>query len=555
MARPRKTKAKEPEVKRGRGRPRKIPVAYRASPLIPKNQTPEEREDIRIRAENDLAFFINLVAPNRMLGSVHVELCGWMEREGHKSHQLILFPRDHQKSTIIAFRVAQRIAKQPDVRFIYVSVTAGLAEKQLKFIKDILTSDIFMYYWPSHIHPEEGKRTKWTNSEIAIDHPKRKEEFIRDPTVSAYGLTASMTGLHCDVAVFDDVVVLENAYSEEGRNKVSTAYSLLASVEGANAEEWVVGTRYHPKDLYQSLIDMQETIHDKHGNVIDAENVYEVFQRQVETNGDGSGEYLWPRQMRPDGKWFGFNQEILAKKRAQYLDRTQFRAQYYNDPMDPDGGAVKRECFQSYDKGNLSRSMGHWYLKDKKLSIMAAMDFAFTTNSKSDYSAIVVIGMDSERNVYVLDIDQFKVDKISEMYQHLFDLYMRWNFQKLRCETTVAQATIVNELKEQYIKPNGIPLSIITNSLSGQRKNKFERISAILEPRYSNRQVWHYSGGNCQSLEEQLVARNPLHDDIKDALASAVEIIQPPIVYNRGPVLGNEQGNVTYNSRFGGVSW
>ena len=45
------------------------------------------------------------------------------------------------------------------------------------------------------------------------------------------GLTSSITGLHCDVAVLDDVVVKENAYTQEGRNKVREQYSLLSSID------------------------------------------------------------------------------------------------------------------------------------------------------------------------------------------------------------------------------------------------------------------------------------------------------------------------------------
>jgi hypothetical protein len=185
------------------------------------------------------------------------------------------------------------------------------------------------------VHPDEGKREKWTNSEISVDHPKRKEEGVRDPTVFTGGLTTSLTGMHCDVAVLDDVVIYENAYTEEGRGRVKSQYSLLSSIEGADAEEWVAGTRYHPKDLYGDLIGMEEEVYDKDGEVIDEVPIYEVFERQVEDTGDGTGEFLWPRQQRSDGKWFGFDRAVLAKKRGQYLDRTQFRAQYYNDPNDP----------------------------------------------------------------------------------------------------------------------------------------------------------------------------------------------------------------------------
>jgi len=133
---------------------------------------------------------------------------------------------------------------------------------------------------------------KWAEKEICVDHPLRAEEGIRDSTVFTAGLTTEITGLHCDVAVLDDVVVKENAYTKQGRDKVKGQYSLLASIENPEAEEWVVGTRYHPKDLYQELQEMEEEILDEEtGEVLDTKPVYEVFERVVETD----GEFIWPR--------------------------------------------------------------------------------------------------------------------------------------------------------------------------------------------------------------------------------------------------------------------
>ena len=146
------------------------------------------------------------------------------------------------------------------------------------------------------------------------------------------GLTTSITGMHCDIAVLDDVVVSENAYTEEGRRKVRAQYSLLSSIEGAGAQEWVVGTRYHPKDLYDDMMGMVEELYNDEGERTGEDTIYETFEKSVEDFGDGTGEFLWPRQQRRDGKWFGFDRKILAQKRGKYLDRIQFRAQYYNDP-------------------------------------------------------------------------------------------------------------------------------------------------------------------------------------------------------------------------------
>ena len=507
-------------------------------------------DQIRLAAENDLVTFIKLVAPEQMLGQCHEDVCNWWSREDSKTHQLLLFPRDHGKSRLIAYRVAWELTKDPTLRILYISATANLAEKQLGFIKSILTSDTYSRYWPDHVHPEDGKRTRWTNSEIMLDHPDRKAEKIRDPSVFTGGLTTSLTGMHCDIAVLDDIVVYENAYSGEGRNKVKSQYSLLSSIEGAEAREWVVGTRYHPVDLYNDLLQMTEELFDDDGNKVGEDNIYEIFERPVEDRGDGTGEMLWPRSQRRDGKWFGFDIKVLAKKRGQYLDKGQFRAQYYNDPSDPDNVPIESSRFQYYERKLLKEEQGHWFYKDAKLNVFAAVDFAFSLSKKADYTAIVIVGVDSDNNIYVLDIDRFRTDRITDYFEHILQLSTKWSFRKLRAEVTVAQQAIVKQLKE-LIKQHGLSISVDEFRPNKYQGNKEERISATLEPRYDNLQIWHYRGGNIQTLEEELQSRNPPHDDIKDALASAIDIAVKPFKSIRR----DKTANIVWaNNRFRGAS-
>jgi len=507
-------------------------------------------EQIKQAAETDLVTFIKLVAPEQVLGQCHEDVCNWWTREDSKSHQLLLFPRDHGKSRLIAYRVAWELTKNPTLRILYISATANLAEKQLGFIKGILTSEIYRRYWPDHVNPDEGKRTRWTNSEIMLDHPLRRKENVRDPSVFTGGLTTSLTGLHCDIAVLDDVVVYENAYTGEGRNKVKSQYSLLSSIEGADAKEWVVGTRYHPADLYNDLLQMVEDQYDDKGEKVGEDNIYEIFEKPVEDNGDGTGEFLWPRSQRKDGKWFGFDMKILAKKRGQYLDKGQFRAQYYNDPSDPDNVPVSPDKFQYYDRKHIREDNGYTYYRDRRLNVFAAVDFAFSLSKRADYTAIVVVGIDAENNIYVLDIDRFRTDRISEYFDHILHLSNKWSFRKLRAETTVAQMAIVRQLKE-LIKQHGLAVSIDEFRPNKSQGNKQERISAVLEPRYDNMSIWHYRGGNSQVLEEELSSRNPAHDDVIDALASVVDMAVKPA----RSVRRQKDNVVQFNSRFGGVSF
>ncbi len=516
-----------------------------------ESSTESKRDVVRQRAEASLEDFIKLVAPHRLLGSIHSELCSWWTHDDSSSHQLVLLPRDHGKSALVAYRAAWEITRNPCVRIIYISSTSDLAEKQLGSIKEILLSDKYRRYWPEMVKKEESKRSAWTVKEISVDHPKRKKEFIRDPTVKAAGLTTSLTGFHCDVTIFDDVVVQENAYTEDGRSKVAMQYSLLASVEAADARQWVVGTRYHPKDLYQHMIEMQMRAFDSVGVEIGSKPVYSVMQREVEDEGTGTGEFLWPRQMRSDGMWFGFDKEIWAKKFAQYLDKTQFYSQYYNNPNMYEGGGIKADRFQYYRKEKLHLLAGRWYYGDRLLNVYAAIDFAYSLSRQSDYTALVVVGVDSDNNIYVLDIVRFKTDAISEYYEAIKRAHVQWNFRKLRAEINAAQDVIVKDLKNNYIKYEGLSLSIDPHRPSRNEGTKEERIRNILEPRYANMSVWHYQGGNCQILEEELMLGKPPHDDVKDALAAAVDISTPPRV--RGARRA-KASNIVYHPRFGGVA-
>jgi hypothetical protein len=403
------------------------------------------------------------------------------------------------------------------------------------------------------VNQKEMQRSKWTNTEIAIDHPKRKEEGIRDPTVFCAGLTTNLVGMHCDVAIFDDILIYDNAYTEEGRSRLRTQYSLFNSIEGTEAEEWVVGTRYHPKDLYSEMQEMHEDVYNDDGEIIDGRPIYTVFERKVENLGDGTGEFLWPRQQAANGRWYGFDRGVLAIKRAKYIDKTQFRAQYYNDPNDSGELRIGRDKFQYYEPALLTCETGTWYYRDKKLNVFASVDFAYTTNKRSDYTAIAVVGVDKDNMVYVLEIDRFKTDKIPVYFDHILNLHKKWGFRKLGAETTAAQVAIVRELKDGYIRPYGIGMSIEELKHARGQGSKQERMAAVLEPRYANMAIWHYKGGNCQTLEDELIAQNPAHDDCMDALAAVISISVPP---SGAMARDRKRGSnvIPINAKFGGIA-
>ena len=133
----------------------------------------EALAEIRKLAESDLITFVKLVAPYNVMGSCHTNPDG-------KNYKLVLYPRAHRKSFYAACEVAWEIVKDPSIAIVYLSATSDLAEYQLRAIKGILDSPIVRRYWPELIDIDEGKREKWTSTEICVDDPRRKEQGTRE---------------------------------------------------------------------------------------------------------------------------------------------------------------------------------------------------------------------------------------------------------------------------------------------------------------------------------------------------------------------------------------
>lgn len=506
------------------------------------------KDQIREAAEADLEVFIRLLAPHLALAECHLELIRWWQSSQRKQNCLVLLPRAHLKSKLIAYKTAWELTRDPTSTILYVSATAALAEKQLYLIKQIITSKKYRLYWPDMVHEDEGRREKWTNTEIAVDHPKRKEEGVRDPSVKATGLTGNITGFHATNIKLDDIVVPNNAYTEEGRTKVANLVSQLASIKEPESITDCVGTRYHPKDQYQTFLSQSYTVYDEETDEpIREEFVWDSYMRVVETG----GEFLWPRARRDDGKAFGFNANVLSKIKAEYEDVAQFYAQYYNNPNDPGNAPIGRDKFQYYDRKFLTNENDRWHFNGRPLNVYAAIDFAYSLAKKADYTSLVVIGIDYENNIYILDIERFKKTRIKDYFDAIDATYRKWGYKKLRAEVTAAQQVIVRDLKENYIGPNGLNIVVDEHSPTRNEGTKEERIKATLEPKYDNMRVWHFKGGECSNLEEELTLARPPHDDIKDALTAAVDIAVAPVSRRTRE---QKKGNIIYHSRFGGVS-
>jgi phage terminase large subunit-like protein len=529
--------------------------------LYPTGHLSKKQLEIKQACEESFITFIRVVAPWLNLGHIHEDVANWLQ-QGHEQgirRLLALLPRGHLKSKIIALYASWRIIRNPAITILYGSASGSLAERQLYDICNVLDGPDVRLYWRGLINPKLSERDLWRNTAINVDHPARRKRGIRDNTIRACSVGATITGDHYDLALLDDIIAPNSdadPWTEAGRLAVAKWYSQLASVLNPGGEIVGVGTRYIGSDIYNTMMETERRIYDDVGNLIRTEKVYSVMQAVVETN----GQFLWPRMKGKDGDWYGFSTEILEEIRETYRkagQMEQFYAQYYQDPTDKENPKIKANFLYYEPSEQLSYTDGHWAIKTKlesgivlirALNVFASMDLAFTTTKDSDYTAIIVIGVDSENYRYVLDIVRFKTKDPYEMCSQLFNLYGKWGFIKARIEVTAAQVLIIPIIQKQMVVRNQRFMLDEYKPTAGQGK-KEDRIMASLSPLYQLQQIYHFRGGLCQELERQIVTAKPDHDDIADVMASVQEIAYPP-----GRSKRERPVELVYNSRFGGVS-
>lgn len=518
--------------------------------------TPKQLE-LREFYENNLFEFAKYINPHYCYGDVHEQIFNWLSGKDASDHQLILVPRGHLKSHCIAVWAVWQITRDPTTTMVYLSAMEELATVQVGAIKGMFLCDRYQLLWPEMINKEEAKRDKWSAWAINVDHPKRKAEGIRDYTIIVKTVKSNAIGLHCSHLVLDDVVTDKNAYTELGRQEVAQAVAQFASIKNPGAETKAVGTRYHPADLYSLFIDAEEPVFDEAGDEVGSAKLWDVLEMKTEDAGDGTGQFLWPRTLSPiTNKWYGYDKQTLAKIKAQYYSmgqHAQFAAQYYNDPNDPGSETVDRSNFQYYNPKYLKDDGDGWHYNGKKLSLFAAMDIAWTdvTNTKlrRDYTAIAVIGLDSDGMIYVLALERFQTDKFDVYYEKVLALYRKWGFRRIKVETNAAGKFVEKELTN-FIRANGDNLVVEGEAATRHGGKKEEKHAMITYPRYEMKSVWHGKGGLFSVLEEEITLKRPPHDDLLDALTTAISISKPPTARNRYKT--EEAENVVYHPRFGG---
>lgn len=355
----------------------------------------------------------------------HHRRTNFLPVESQKWH-LNLAPRGTGKSTIMTIAsVILDILQNPNIRILIASKTDSNAIGFLSEIKQKLTSKKLVSIFG------EQKGELWNEGEIKV---RPRTSTAKESTVTCVGVSGALASKHFDKIYADDLVDEENSKTEAQREKLATwLFKILDPTLEPDGDMSIIGTRYHPEDLYGQLIEQMFEKRSKSGKV---KRRYYIRIPALIRKKDA------PEDAKPHQKYVSiwpekFSVKFLLKKRKSQ-GSIIFNSQMQNDVEAMKGKIFKVDWFQFYKADEIN-------LAD--LLIFQGVDLAIKQKDKADKFAHCTIGVDKKtRNIYILNyynrVTHYKMQK-----KVIKDRHKRYDPVRVAIEGNGYQRAIIQDMQ------------------------------------------------------------------------------------------------------------
>lgn len=449
-----------------------------------------------VAAMDDPAFLVCNVLDKRIVDQDGREWLGWAPCHDAwfhfqlvNSRTLILAPRGHGKSTICTVAYAiYKLLNEPNLRILIISNTDTQAVTLLGEIKQQIESPSFQKLFG------DLRGEPWHNHRITL---RTRDKIFKEASVTAMGAHGPVIMGHYDIIIVDDSVDERNARSEVKRRALRTWYlkTLLPTLEPWG-ELHVLGTRWHPLDLYNDIIKVSNTEKEH-----DDEDPYEVMI-------SGAIQHEEKQHVLCKRLW---SYSSLDKRRRE-MGSVMFNMQYQNDVELAKGAVFKPEWMEYWDNGQCPDP------STDGVTVVQAYDLAISSKDSADYFActtLLAAKIDGKLMFFVIDQYRERGMTFAQQLQFVQKNYLRYRPSLVGIEANAYQRALAQEAVNL-----GVPVISITTL-----KDKVSR-GYTLSARFENGQVLFKRGHPTQMdcVDELLEFPDAEHDDLFDSLEMAIEL-------------------------------
>jgi phage terminase large subunit-like protein len=365
------------------------------------------------RPELAIPYFLKDNSTGKLVKMAFIH-CKWHSHITKNKFSLIIAPRDHGKSEQIAIgRVLFEIGNNPNIRIKLFSGKNELAKKRLKAVINYISkSDDY-----SAIYPEIkilSKNTASSSGAMTVDRAVNSKE----PTLEAYGISASVTGDRADLIICDDICTFENTIAKPKAREIvkEKFYNDIMNLLEPEGRLIYISTLWHKDDLSHDLM------------------------RNREDNGFALLFQAIPDDLTPlwKEKW---TREALLKRRA--TNPRAFDRGFRNIALTDDEALFPRDVISRCIY--IGKPQEH---VDQKFQRFVGVDLAIGKGRSNDYTVIFVIAVNPETGVKIpLEIIRRRMTS-PETADVLIDICKRHQPHLVYVENNAYQDSLLQWIRE-----------------------------------------------------------------------------------------------------------
>lgn len=454
----------------------------------------EKQNFLRQAAINRLINFCEIINPKFETVWFHSLIAKKLQtaleqvKNKEKARIILTLPPRHGKTQLASiYFPAWALGKFPDLKFIFATYGAELAEKKGLDTRDVINSDGYQAIFPGiNLRPDVKAKAKWMTN--------------KGGSYTAVGMGGGITGVGGDIILIDDLIKSREEAESDSISESAWEYyrsTLYSRLEGYGAVV-VIMQRWNQKDLVARLLEDEKRRKEagevtENWEVINFPAIAEEDEYVEEKLVRKEGEPLWPSK---------FPLKVLDN-----IQQTQgiynFNSQYQQDPIASEMQEFKEKYFKYYTDEEIKYKYFRYY---------TLVDPAISQKKSADNTVVLTVAKEiNGPNWYRIREDSGHFTP-SQTVDLIF-MHQQEYKSDVFVETVQYQAALKYAIQEEQRKRQKY---FILREIKTQ-SNKETRIRGLL-PLYEAGVIWHRKG-DTDYERELLTFPRGRHDDRCDAMS------------------------------------